>query len=122
MKKILIFLLTVIFISLCCKEVKAETAHDYFTFEKIDGFYINYNDNGSIVSKEIYFIRRASDGKVGYNLTPELENNETALYSSFNLSLDESLIEKAHQYANFGYGYGNHTNNRWYVFTGYLFC
>ncbi len=118
-KKIRIFLilLLVFFINL---NGKAKTAN-FYEAEYINGIYINkYN----ISEKTIYyqtarFFRNSETNEFAYCLEPFrfFENGSSYEPTTAPPNLSDEQIEHISQIAHFGYGYQNHTENKWYAIT-----
>ena len=109
------------------KEVHAETytGQAIWPSEYISNIYIKkVKPNGYTSYKQAQFIRRSEDNKFVYCLQPyvEIDNNLPYYevirndYASV-LGLTEAQWDRISLLAYYGYGYENHTEQKWYVIT-----
>lgn len=109
------------------KEVHAETytGQAIWASEYISNIYIKkVKPNGYTSYKQAQFIRRSEDNKFVYCLQPyvEIDNNLPYYevirndYASV-LGLTEEQWDRISLLAYYGYGYENHTEQKWYVIT-----
>ena len=109
------------------KEVHAETytGQAIWPSEYISNIYIKkVKPNGYTSYKQAQFIRRSEDNKFVYCLQPyvEIDNNLPYYevirndYASV-LGLTEEQWDRISLLAYYGYGYENHTEQKWYVIT-----
>lgn len=117
MKKILIFLMTILCISIKCQDVSALT--NFYEAEKIDGIFTKSVDGVNSRYQKARFFRRTSDNKEAYCLEPFALFDENKNYQEYNYAtnLSNSAWQKITLIANYGYGYGNHTDPKWYAIT-----
>jgi hypothetical protein len=122
-KQIKFFL--IIILSICAVKnmvihVNAESA-EFYEAEYIDGIYMNKKSNNSktIYYQKARFFRQYGTNDFAYCIEPFMFFNENYTYEStttpYNLS--EEQIKKISEIAYFGYGYKNHTDEKWYAIT-----
>ncbi len=108
--------------------VKAETySGKIWEAEWISGVYINrVEPNGKVHYQTGRFIRRSEDNRFVYCLQPFVKVQSDQIYNvSYSdyaaiLNMDETAWQRVSLLAFYGYGYGNHTNNKWYSITQVL--
>lgn len=117
MKKILIFLMTILCISINCLEVEAQTS--FYESEKIDGIFTKSVDGATSNYQKARVFRRTSDNKEAYCLEPFVFFDESKNYDNYDYAtnLNNVAWEKIALIAHYGYGYGNHTDMKWYAIT-----
>lgn len=117
MKKILIFLMTILCIGIKCQDVSALT--NFYEAEKIDGIFTKSVDGANTHYQKARFFRRTSDNKEAYCLEPFAFFDESKNYQEYNYAtnLSNSAWQRITLIANYGYGYGNHTDPKWYAIT-----
>lgn len=108
--------MTIFCIGISCQEVKAES---FYEAEKIDNLFTKSVDSQSTHYQKARFFRRKSDNKEAYCLEPFAYFDETASYGANNtpINIDENTWKKLSLIAHFGYGYQNHTEQKWYAIT-----
>jgi len=130
-KKILLFIgvvsSTIFGLFANCSPVKAETysGQAIWPSEHISNIYIKkLRSDGSGKYQQARFIRRSEDNAFVYCLQPfvDIDNNlpyyniarsDYELY----LNMSKEQFRKINLYAYYGYGYGNHTEHKWYAIT-----
>lgn len=131
MKKILKNLLFIISLILCLSSKVYAERYDgkIIPSEYIKGVYINEEKANSTTKKYItaQIIRRSTDNKFVYCLEPfvvvdssKSYNFEKNDYLSVLSNLDNDKLQRAFLYAYYGYGYGNHTDDKWWAITQVL--
>lgn len=124
MKKLIIFIVIftgIIFINNLT--VNAQTTN-FYEGEYIDGIWINkYNpSNKTTYYQKARFFRQTGSNKFAYCIEPFAFFNGDSIYEStvtpYNLS--QNQLNKISLIAHFGYGYKNHSNNKWYAITQYM--
>lgn len=120
MKKIIIFLIsTFILITIPIKEVKAQT-QGFYQAEYISGIFLHkLNSNGVSLYSQARYIRKTDTNEIAYCIEPQTyfkdghlyEINETIPNYTKEQILDMTLL------SHFGYGYKNHTEEKWYPIT-----
>lgn len=116
MKKIIIFLLTILIFG-ASKTVKAET---FYEAEYIDGIYTKSINGTSSKYQKARFFRRTSDNKAAYCIEPFATfdpNTNYESHSNYATNIDNNTWHRMSLIAHFGYGYGNHTEPKWYAIT-----
>ncbi len=116
MKKMIIFLLTILLLGIT-QTVKAET---FYEAEYIDGIYTKSINGNSSKYQKARFFRRTSDSKAAYCIEPFATFDTTANYESNNnyaTTIDNNTWHRMSLIAHFGYGYNNHTDPKWYAIT-----
>ena len=112
------------------QNVKAETytGQAIWPSEHISNIYIKKErGDGYIKYQQARFIRRSEDNKFVYCLQPyvEIDNNLPYYniarrdYASV-LNMSQAQWERVSLLAYYGYGYGNHTDHKWYAITQVL--
>lgn len=116
MKKILIFLMTILCISIKCTTVNAET---FYEAEMVDGIYTKSVNGQTAFYQKARFFRRSSDNKEAYCLQPFARFDSSTNYSQtgYYKNLPTSSWEKMALIAHYGYGYENHIEPKWYAIT-----
>ena len=116
MKKILIFLIGIFCMSISCLDAKAAT---FYEAEKIEGIYTKSVDGQTSHYQKARFFRRTSDNKEAYCLEPFAFFDANTIYKSTNYAknLDKDTWHKLALIAHYGYGYNNHTDQKWYAIT-----
>ena len=105
--------------------VKALTS-DSFSFEWIDPkIYVNKYKDGVQRSERIQVYHRRSDGAIAYCIQPGVDFSDTAMITGYDYNqasisgMSEATWQKVNLLAYYGYGYGNHTDIKWYAITQY---
>ena len=124
LKKVLFFLITILSIFLFKDiNVYASTAN-FYEGSYIDGIYMNKREHGSntIYYQKARFFRETGTNKTAYCIEPFNFFNENSTYTSTlnpaNLSAYQK--ERISMIAHFGYGYYNHTSDKWYAITQFM--
>ena len=119
MKKIIIFLLTILCL-IKYSNVEAQTS--FYEAEKIDGIFTKSVNGTTSNYQNARVFRRTSDIKEAYCLEPFITFDENQSYDNYGYAtnLDEATWERIALLAHYGYGYGNHTDMKWYAITQYL--
>ncbi len=117
-KKIYIFL--ILFFSCFLLNVKAETA-TFYEAEYISNIYLNRYQYTTYKNyyQQARFFRKTGTNEFVYCIEPFIFLDESTPYESSTTisSLTESQIDEIKKIAYFGYGYGDHTTNKWYAIT-----
>jgi len=116
MKKIIIFLLTILCL-IKYSNVEAQTS--FYEAEKIDGIFTKSVNGTTSNYQKARVFRRTSDNKEAYCLEPFITFDENQSYDNYGYAtnLDEATWERIALLAHYGYGYGNHTDMKWYAIT-----
>lgn len=96
--------------------------------EKINDIFVRkVSQNGEHIKwQHAQFIRRSEDNKFVYCLQPFVTINNNYVYNVTRedyaaiLEMSEEQWQRASLLAYYGYGYGNHTENKWYAVTQVL--
>ena len=122
MKKLIFILITITITLLCSKPVDAATL--FYEGEYIDGIYMNKQKAGSstIYYQKARFFRQQGTNQFAYCIDPFVFFTEGSIYEeTINPSnLTPQQKERITEIAYFGYGYPNHTDNKWYAITQFM--
>ncbi len=119
MKKTIKICLLVLFVTVIrINSVKA----DYFYEDNwISGIYANLKEGDFSKPQLMRFIRRKSDNKATYCISPRVRLYEDEVYTkSTNINLSNYQLNRIEKLAYYGYGYKNHTTNKWYAITQFM--
>ena len=119
MKKILLLL----FLLCITKSVKADNF--YYDVDKIDEYYVTRIGPDISMSSNVYFLNDKETGDFFYCIEPLLLLDQSVDYIKFetynsSINISDEMFYKLNLIANYGYGYKNHTDLKWYVVTQYL--
>ena len=112
-----------------CSPVKAEnySGQAIWPSEMISNVYIKkLRADGSGKYQQARFIRRSEDNAFVYCLQPFVDINNNYVYQvarsdyEIYLNMRKEQFKKISLYAYYGYGYGNHTEHKWYAITQVL--
>lgn len=127
MKKLKLFLLVLPLMLINCSVVKATSYDKMVEREYISDVYIKIiENNGGSRYHQSRFIRRLSDDQFVYCLEALVAIDSNAYYEEIYsdylsvLKLTDEQWDKINLYAYYGYGYGNHTDSKWYSITQVL--
>ena len=127
MKKIIILIILLSFILVPKLEVYAETYIDKFIIaEEISGIYFGKNNGNETQYRKAKFKRRVSDQKIVYCIEPFEDMIENSNYNGYDynyekiLNLSKETWDRVKLLSYYGYGYGNHTEDKWYAITQLL--
>ncbi len=120
-----IFIVASLFFGITNINAKEYEGYIYWR-EQIPNTYVTKIKNGEIKHDEMTLLRRSTDMKFVYCVEPGTnvtnydkyqihESNQAKI-----LSITEEQWERATLLAYYGYGYGNHTDSKWYSVTQYL--
>ena len=119
MKKILIFLITILSITLIPTKNVYATTTNFYEGEYIPGIWMNKVKNGTKYYQTARFFRQQITNNFAYCIEPFEMFNENSTYEStispYNLTNEQK--QKISLIAHFGYGYINHTDIKWYAIT-----
>lgn len=112
--------MTILCINIKCLNVKAQT--NFYEAEKIDGIFTKSVDGQNTHYQKARFFRRTSDNKEAYCLEPFMFFDENKNYQEYDhaTNLSKETWRKIVLTANFGYGYANHTEPKWYAITQFM--
>ncbi len=116
MKKIIIFLLTILFIGFNSIDVNAES---FYEAEYIDNIYTKSVNGATANYQKARFFRRSSDNKEAYCIEPFATFQATTNYQQLNYgkNINTNTWHRMTLLAHYGYGYNNHTDPKWYAIT-----
>ena len=121
MKKNILFLMTVISLFMFSRSVHA-SSNDFYHAERIEGVFTK--SVGQITKYQTArFFRRISDNQAVYCMEPFIVFSDSSSYTSQITTpsgLDDETWKKISLLAYYGYGYGNHTDPKWYAVTQVL--
>lgn len=118
MKKLLLFLLTILGLyTISITNVNAKAT--FYEAEKIDNIWTKSVKKKETHFQKARFYRRVSDNKPAYCVEPFLFFNENSTYDEIlnPNNITQETWNKMSLIAHFGYGYENHTDNKWYAIT-----
>lgn len=121
MKKYFTFLILILVLSIT--RINRVNAESFYEDNYISGVYANLIDGDFSKPQQMRFIRRKSDNKPSYCITPRVLLYDTEDYTRYYtfrqdvLNFSESKLDKVNQIAYFGYGYPGHTEDYWYAIT-----
>ena len=119
-KKVIFFLILFFSFIIC---PKAEIAH-FYEAEYIDNVYLDRQlySNNAIYYQQARIYRHQSTNEFVYCLQPFEGLDKYATYESYINPdiLSEEQIDRITKLAYFGYGYGNHTDKKWFAVTQVL--
>ena len=106
-------------------KAKALTS-DSFYFEWIEPrIYVNKYKDGVERSERIQVYHRRSDGTIAYCIQPGVDFSDTAMLTGYDYNqpamaeMSTDTWTRINLIAYYGYGYGNHTDSKWYAITQY---
>ena len=118
MKRIINVILLIVIVSMIKIGVKAET---FYEDNYLDNVYLTYKSNTVYKPQHMRYIRRTSDNKPVYCLTPsKLLYYDENYNINNNYNISASKLKIVSEIAYFGYGYKNHTSDKWYAITQYM--
>ncbi len=124
MKKIIFFLITIISITLFKSTNVYASTVNFYEGEYINGIYMNKRAAGSntIYYQKARFFREVGTNNIAYCIEPfNFFQEETTYESTFNPNnLTAYQKERISMIAHFGYGYGNHQDEKWYAITQFM--
>lgn len=121
-----IFLSTIFGLFSNCTPVHAEnySGQAIWPSEMISNIYIKkLRADGSGKYQQARFIRRSEDNAFVYCLQPFVDINNNYVYQvarsdyEVYLNMSKEQFKKISLYAYYGYGYGNHSDHKWYAIT-----
>ena len=117
MKKILVFLILLI----CIFKMPNTYAASFYESSYIPNIWMNKKNpyDGLTYYNQARFIRESSTNKVAYCIEPFIYFNSGGTYSETTspTNFTKNQIEDITLIAHFGYGYQNHTEDKWYAIT-----
>lgn len=117
MKKVFIFLITILSVIMPSMVVNADTA-SFYEGEYIN-FYVNRVKGGIIHYNRMRVYRRNGDNMFSYCIEPFVGTNPSSIYESniTTSTLSNDQMKRIKDIIHFGYGYGNHSSMDWYALT-----
>ena len=99
---------------------------DTFWFEWINPkIYVSKYKDGIERSERIQIYHRSADGAIVYCMQPGVDFSDTTAITGYDFNqsamagMSEATWERINLIAYYGYGYGNHTDSKWYAITQY---
>ena len=127
MKKRILLLILVIIVSVIKIDVYATTYTDkFYISEVIEGIFYAKEKDGKVEYRKAKFKRRHDDNKIVYCIEPFVNMTENDVYKGYDenyeslLNLSEEDWKKINLLSYYGYGYKNHTDEKWYPITQLL--
>lgn len=117
------FMILVFILILSTGRINRVKAESFYEDNWITGVYANLIDGDFSKPQLMRFIRRKSDNKASYCISPRVRLYESEEYTnvSFNqLNISDEKFKRLNEIAYFGYGYKNHTSNEWYAITQFM--
>ena len=122
MKKIIIFLMTIISINIFSLVGVNADSFSFYEGSHIDGIYITKAKGGTKYYQKARFFMRSGDNQFAYCIEPFSMFNENSVYQSSltadNLSNEQ--MQRIKDIIHFGYTYQNHTDVKWYAITQFM--
>lgn len=123
MKKIIIFLITIIgFQTLLSYQGKAIGEFSFYEGEYIPGIFMVKEKNGTKYYQKARYFRLSGNNLYAYCIEPFAMFNENSKYqgslTADNLSKEQ--MRRISLISYFGYGYGTHTTDKWYAITQFM--
>ena len=120
MKKLIIFLMTIIGANIFF--MNSVSAKTYYEGDYIQGIWMTKEKNGTKLYQKARFFNEKYTNNFAYCTEPFAMFNENSTYVESNVaySLTNDVIERLKLIAYFGYGYGNHTDVKWYAITQFM--
>lgn len=119
MKKIIVFLITITILLMSSIQVNASSS--FYEGEYIDGIYMNKQkaNSSTIYYQKARFFRQTGSNRFAYCVDPFVFFQEGSTYNEVITpsNLTENQKEEISLIAYFGYGYQNHTDQKWYAIT-----
>ncbi len=121
MKKIIVIIM-IFFIGII-GVMASDTSEEFYSGDWIPNIYIDKVKNGTIHYRQARFIKRKSNKDIAYCIEPfedmkynDNYNGYTSDYSN-HLGISDSTWKRISRIAYFGYGYADHTSDKWYAIT-----
>ncbi len=119
MKKLLFFSL-LLFIIFGITEVNAST-NSFYDAEVIPNVYVGWEDDYNFKNDLLKVIRDSNTGEVAYCLEPFVDFNAGSFINNNDYGhFTDEQWERLNLIAYYGYGYGNHTDTKWFAITQVL--
>ncbi|MCI8347450.1 MAG: Cys-Gln thioester bond-forming surface protein [Bacilli bacterium] len=123
MKKIIIFLITILTLNVInAYHVKAAGSFSFYEGNYIQGIFMTKEKNGIKYYQKARYFMSSNDHMYAYCIEPFAMFNENSTYtrslSADNLSPNQ--MKRISLIAYFGYGYGNHNEDKWYAVTQFM--
>lgn len=123
MKKIIIFLITILCINIySLMNVNAAESFSFYEGEYIQGIWMTKEKGGTKYYQKARFFNSKEDNRFAYCIEPFAMFNENSKYirslTANNLSQDQ--MNRISLLAYFGYGYGSHQDYKWYAITQFM--
>lgn len=114
------YLLILTFLFLFIGNVSASTK--FYLGERVPNIYIRIIDGDRIGYDATSVIRRENDGAFIYCVDPFIYAKYSVDYDEYNynnanFNLTDEMLDRMNAIAHLGYGYGNHTDLKWYAIT-----
>lgn len=114
MKKIILIMIIISIYAFTVTEVKAES---FYAGNFIPNVYVIKEKPGKKGYKQGLFIKRNSDNQFVYCLEPWVDLVEGLNYTTKTSNISDEVLNKASLIAYYGYKYGNHQEDFWYMVT-----
>lgn len=119
MRKLIVFFIVIAIIGM--SNLKVNASSNFYEGEYIDGIYMNKQKKGSstIYYQKARFFRQSGTNRFAYCVDPFIFFQEGSNYDEVITpkNLTESQKQNISLIAYFGYGYKNHTEEKWYAIT-----
>lgn len=123
MKKIIIFLITILGINVMSTyHVKAANSFSFYEGDYIQNIFMVKEKNGTKYYQKARFFNLSNDYSYAYCIEPFAMFNENSIYqrSITADNLSQNQMKRISLIAYFGYGYGNHSTDKWYAITQFM--
>lgn len=124
MKKIIkLIVLLIIFMGFKLDVYASSYSDQFYIAETIENIYYAKEKNNNIEYRKAKFKRRSSDNKIVYCIEPFVDLKEGTNYKGYDqnyenlLNLSLKKWERIRLLSYYGYGYDNHTEDKWYAIT-----
>ncbi len=118
------FILSLLLMLICIPVYAKDDNKFYYDNEKVEDMWITKINSEQTRSANPYIIKRRSDNAYVYCLEPFvlLQNDVTYTYENDpkKYGLTQEQLDRINLIIYYGYGYGNHTGEKWYGVTQYM--
>lgn len=122
MKKLIIFLITILGVNgFLIFNAKASN-YSFYRGASIDGIYMTKVNNGIRYYEKARVLMMKGTNKFAYCVEPFAILNEDSIYTESIVAdnLNQNQMKRISLIAHFGYQYGNHTDLKWYAVTQFM--
>lgn len=123
MKKIIIFLISIIIIPLLIPKQVTAKSQEFYEGEYLSNiFFQKLNSNGVSLYSQARITRKSNTHEAVYCIEPTESFNDIHVYEESNTipNYTQAQLQEMALISHFGYGYENHTDPKWYPITQIL--